>query len=130
MTLKQVPILEPYTALYPTASKCHWKWCRGSERAPRDSEAEEQRQRRQRRSRSHSPAQQLPAPPPRELPPPPAREEKDAQLAAGSRNGAVAVEMVEAVKEEQGVDDAERSQLKAAKKAAKKEKKVRAAFRH
>lgn len=102
-------------------------------------EAEEQRRRRQRRSRSQSPSQ-LPGPPSRELPPPPVRpseagsgahgkreEESDAERAVSGRNGTVAAEMVEAVTDGQGVDDAERAQLKAAKKAAKKEKKVRAA---
>ena len=115
---------------------------RASERAPRDMDAEQPR-RRQRRSRSQSPAEKLPAPPSRDLPPPPIRqsdaandgaldkqvagEGKDAEQAVSGHNGAVA-EPVEVAKEGEGLDDAQRAQLKAAKKAAKKEKKVRGAM--
>jgi len=99
----------------------------------RDSEAEHAR-RRQRRSRSQSPAQKPTAPPAQELPPPPAVQpptDEMVEVQEGSKSGKDAVSGGDGeVKadliavEGQGGDGAEHSRLKAAKKAAKKEKKV------
>lgn len=85
----------------------------------REDEAERQR-RRQRRSRSKSPARELPGPPPKDRLGTAVKIEPKPELAA---NGAAApAEPLEAA---DGLDEQERARLKAEKKAAKKEKKVR-----